>query len=300
MAKKMTKFGKSVPAQFRKEGVWTPQLGMYLIWFQYLQISPSYDLARRYRSGDFNDHHRTMIPTDFDMVLKVYDDLGDVLRPSFVDWWQDRGIDNFGYHGSKPTVRQIATLERSRNAETRFRDETSAYLDGKWLDEGRQNTLIVAIPTNLTKTQILKKVGQIVDAVDVDQKRLRTAAPAYKLHGKKHDESSLFRYMEVLKCRAYNPNLPLWKIGMMTNLSQTYSAGLAAKSDAAKTDLVDEKLALKILTSRAFLRGRLIAENAARGCFPSYAHSPDALKFDAARVRKLIFQRESYQRAHSI
>ena len=176
----MSKLGKSVPVQFRKEGVWTPQLGMFLLWFQFLQLSPSYELARRRQSGLFNDVDRTLRPADFNQVLAVYDDLGDALHPSFTEWWQDRGIENFGYHGDKPTVRQIA-----------------------------------------------------------------------------------------------------------------------ATSDAKDADLADDKNALKILTSRAISRGRMIAENAARGVFPSYAPCTHPVKFSDERMRDLIMRREHYQQMHS-
>lgn len=295
----MSKLGKSVPVQFRKEGVWTPQLGMFLLWFQFLQLSPSYELARRRQSGLFNDVDRTLRPADFNQVLAVYDDLGDALHPSFTEWWQDRGIENFGYHGDKPTVRQIATVQRSRNAQDRFWEQATNYLDGKWQTEGQQTTMVVAIPVNLTKAKILKKVGQLLDAMDADQKRLKAAPPKYKLHGKKHDEGSLLRYLEVLKCRALNPKMPLWQIGVMTGLSQMYSARLAATSDAKDADLADDKNALKILTSRAISRGRMIAENAARGVFPSYAPCTHPVKFSDERMRDLIMRREHYQQMHS-
>lgn len=296
----MAKLGKSVPVQFRKAGVWTPQLGIFLLWFQFLQLSPSYEIARRRESGLFNDDDRALRPKDFNRVLEVYGDLGDVLHPAFSDWWQSAGIENFGYHGDKPTVRHIATLERRKNSSDRFWEQATAYLDGKWQTEGQQTTLVVAIPVNLPKARILKKVAQFLDGVDADDKRLRAIEPRYQLHGKKHDEGSLIRYLEAVKCRALNPDLPLWQIGAMAGLSQTYSKRLAAADhDTAKNPLAEDKNALKILTSRAISRGRMIAENAARGIFPSYAPLSEKVDFPKERMRDLVLRREHYQRMHS-
>jgi len=298
----LAKLGKSVPVQFRKQGVWAPQLSMFLLWFQFLQISPSYEIARRRQSGLFTDDDRVLRPADFNEVLAVYDDLGDVLHPPFNDWWQDRGIENFGYHGDKPTVRQIATLQRGRNVQARFWEQATAYLEGKWQTEGQQNTLIIAIPANLPKARILKKVAQFLDATGAEEKRLKAEPPKYRLHGKKHDEGSLIRYLEAVKCRALNPDVPLWKIGAMIGLSQTYSkrlANAASDDDCAKDASPDDKNALKILTSRAISRGRIIAENAARGVFPSYAACPNQVSFSEERMRDLVLKRDHYQKMYA-
>lgn len=293
----MEKLGKSVPPQFRKEGVWTPQLGMYLLWFMYLQISPSYELARSYRAGLLEKNELKSLPADFDMVLSFYGDLGDVWNPEFVDWWQGRGIQNFGYQGGKPTVRHIATLQRNRERKGHYLEQVNSYLDERWENEGQQNTLLVAIPANLSKAKILNKISQFLDGLNPEMKHLKAASPRYKLHGKKHDEASLIRYLEAVKFRAVYPDKPNWEIGSMAKLSPTYSARLAT-ADAEKSDLADDKIALKILTSRAIQRGRAIAENAARGVFPSYAPLPQDIRdsvsacFSEDRVRTLVLRRE--------
>ena len=304
MGKKMEKLGKSVPQQFRKEGVWTPQLGMYLLWFMFLQISPSYELARRYRAGLIDREEQKSLPSDFDIVLSLYGDLGDVWSPEFVDWWQERGLDAFGYHGGKPNVRHIATLQRKREKKRDYLEQVTAYLDGQWENEGQQNTLLVAIPANLSKAKILNKISQFLDGLGPEMKRLKAAPPRYKLHGKKHDEASLLRYLEAVKLRALYPDKPNWEIGAMAKLSPTYSARLAA-ADAETSDLADDKIALKILTSRAIQRGRAIAENAARGVFPSYKPLPEDIResvstcFSDERVRTLILRREKALQARS-
>jgi hypothetical protein len=77
----------------------------------------------------------------------------------------------------------------------------------------------------------------------------------------------LFRYMHVLRARAALPNLTLWRIGARTGVSDTYSRVLDYEEKVlCKGDTYDRTM-LTILTSRAFLRGKLIAENAARGVF---------------------------------
>ena len=62
----------------RSGGLWVKQIGMYLLWFEYLAISPSYELARRYRAGETIPSD--VLPSDFEAVLSVYDDLARIIH----------------------------------------------------------------------------------------------------------------------------------------------------------------------------------------------------------------------------
>ena len=57
------------------------KIDIYLLWFEYLAISPSYEMARRHRKGLRID--KSMLPADFEQVLAVYDDLGNVQQSLF-------------------------------------------------------------------------------------------------------------------------------------------------------------------------------------------------------------------------
>ena len=69
---------------FRKRrtenGEQATKVGFYLLWMEYLAISPSYELARRYRNHALTKDEQQHLPADFDTVLGVYEDLGDVQR----------------------------------------------------------------------------------------------------------------------------------------------------------------------------------------------------------------------------
>src|SRR6056297_2266267 len=89
----------------RSGGLWVKQISMYLLWFEYLAISPSYELARRHRAGQAIPSD--LLPADFDAVLSVYDDLGDVQQALFRLWWKDVGLKHFGYQGTQPNVARV-------------------------------------------------------------------------------------------------------------------------------------------------------------------------------------------------
>jgi hypothetical protein len=70
------------------EDRWVEHVFEYHLWFQFLAISPSYELARRHHAGELSTEERASAPRDFDLVLSVFDNLGDVQRVTFADWWK--------------------------------------------------------------------------------------------------------------------------------------------------------------------------------------------------------------------
>lgn len=278
-----------------KDGVWAKKVEFFLLWFEFLSISPSYELARRYREGTLTEEERRALPADFDVVLAVFDDLGDVQRQVFWAWWRDRGIDHFGYPGKKPSVRRIAALKRTTENAQDAVSRTEAYIGGEWQEQGRQATMILALPIGLSKAQITRQIFAHLDKIPADKRKVREAKPKYQLVGKKHDRSSLLRYFRVVWVRARLPKVALWRIGAISEVSGTYSKRIEPFELVQKNASTDDRLALKILTSRALYRGRMIAENAARGLFPSYAPCKHAVEADLQQLNALIVSRTKWQ-----
>jgi hypothetical protein len=49
-----------------------PTAGFQLM-FEFLRLSPSYELARKHRTRGLNQRETASLPADFDQVLKTYD-----------------------------------------------------------------------------------------------------------------------------------------------------------------------------------------------------------------------------------
>ena len=284
----------AAPPMAGKGDLWAKKIEFFRLWLEFLAISPSYELARRFRAGVLTEDERACLPEDFKTVLAVYDDLGDVQRQHFQSWWLERGIDNFGYQGKKPSVRGIAALKQTEQSAQEALTKMEAYLKGAWREQGRQSTLIMAIPIGLSKAQITRQIFDQLDKIPTKKREIRTTA-AYLLAGKKLDSRSLFRYLATVWFRARFPKSALWRIGALANVSSTYSKRLDTKAKIERNTSTDDRLALKILTSRALYRGRMIAENAARGVFPSYQPCPHAVDADLKDLNELIVSRRKWQ-----
>jgi len=282
---------------YDKDGMYATKVGFYMLWLEYLAISPSYELARRYNAGEWTEADELKRPTDFERVLEVYRDLGDVQRCLFRHWWIDKAFDVFGHQGAKPKVQGIAKIWASKEGKPDITEKAAQYIDGAWRRQGRQRTMIVAVPAGLPKADIFKQVEKLLKTYPEDRRVLRHKTPKYPLLGTRQDKEGLFRYLFVAWIRMKFPNERLWRVGVLAKISSTYSGRLNFEDNPGHGVNTEDRAALKFLTNRAIYRGRMIAENAARGVFPSYAKCPCAVQPDLDEQLKMVIARRKWQKS---
>lgn len=284
-------------ADFRADGVWATQLGFYLLWMEYLAVSPSYELARRYRAGTLTKVELAALPADFDRVLAVYDDLGDVQRVSFLDWWSERGLAVFGYEGAKPRVQRVDTLRSARHR--RAAERLQGFIEGDWTEQGQPNAVLVSIPIGLSKAQITRQLGKLLSRYGHEQRVLPKRHSKYPLLGTRQRKDTLFRYLFVIWVRSAMPGHALWRVGARARVSDTYSRELDAAARIARGEQVYDRSVLAVLTSRAWSRGLALAENAARGRFPSYDQPEHSVNPDIHALWEMIASRRRWKKQNN-
>jgi len=261
------------------------------LWYEFLHLSPSYELAHRERTGTLSDTDRARLPADFEAVLSVYDNLGNLHRISFDDWWAAKGIRHFGYQGEHPSVHVMeALLKETDEPLAHLTAKAGEYINGRWADQGRQTCLIVSIPVGLPKKLVLDHIADILSRTTEEHRQIVLTPPTYKVLPRKKDSDSLFRYLQCLWNRSYYPKAKLYEIGVIAELSTTYSLRLAKYEGG-----VEDRHALKILTSRALNRGIMIAENAARGVFPTYAKCEHCVRPDWEELGRTLNSRIDWE-----
>ena len=270
-----------------------------MLWFEYLTHSPSYELARQFRAGTLSADDKQILPADFDRVLAVYDDFGDVQRQQFLPWWSETGMQICAFQSSKPRVAKVAVLPRNKPNLDTIKADVEKYITENWQEEGHQNTYLVAIPVGMTKAGISKQIAKFLDKIPKERKKIKPRPPKYALKGKRQNSDMLFRYMHVLRGRAIYPKMTLWRVGARTRVSDTYSRELDYTAKVLRSEDSYDRSMLAIITSRALLRGKLIAENAARGEFPSYAACPNAVEPDLNKLFKQFASRQKWIKAQA-
>lgn len=283
----MNAANKSIPNRASKE--WSTRgIKQYvLLMVEFLRLSPSYAVAReadvnRLSKGEIeqklfalyetderplSSDEKSALVKDFDRVTKTYAEFGDVLTIDFDVWWLERGADLFGFDYERPRITKIAQLDKDEKHTNTPASLFNEYLQSDRVKQGMPPSLILALPLGVPKRTLMMELSKLIDRANVAvppkaQKAKRTLTKQ-RLRSK-----PLFMFIKLLMYKAGSPSSALWKLGLRANVSPKYSADIALDSKVTSKN-IDQRLNLTILTSRALRKAKLIAENAARGEFPS-------------------------------
>lgn len=246
-----------------------PTIG-YELMFEYLRLSQSYELARKYVAGELSEEDQANLPSDFAKVLEVYKLIGDVQRILFRQWWIRRGIKIFGNPYSRPKVHALVELPSDADVTlSGLADSLKQFLNETRRDEGLAASLLLSIPLGRRKSEVLKQVSDILDKHQQHSSETERK-PKLKLMGQRLRAKTLFNGLRLLWFKAAKPEWSHWRLGAKARISATYSKELDAtieRKDYTENSKLDRILMGKI-TYRALRKYNRIAENAARGRFP--------------------------------
>ncbi len=240
----------------------------HLMFFEYLAISPSYNLAHQFRLKKTKIDPAN-IPRDFEKVLEIYDMVGDVTDIPFKQWWVKGGQDLFIKDKLKKNIIFKVNPNKSNN---QIKKDFSKYLE---------------LVNNATyqpknpKIQLLKNKVRNVTLND----RLTIVRSVCNLSSN-----------NITKPVNPSSNLPYWKIALKLKFS--FSPLLFFKHNKHLNQiLIDEKKGrsnkkkkayITMLMSKFIREALNISENAARGKFPSTSNSKYFLKFDFESLSRVL------------
>lgn len=283
-------------------------------WFYFLKISSSYQLVTRYKRGEISLPATAEQPHGFDLILKTYDDFGDVWSYENSNIWMgEKWLDLFNADRPEFRVNTIGNLLNGETGQNKtVQSQLKKYLEKDRVDLGCQPTLILAIPTNATKKDIM---GEVAYAINSSKRGSDSTLipkyinkPKYSCLINKIRKEELKNSRRIVICKANNPELTLWEIAIKLNINPSYSN----KIKEAEQDLLNakhagnrldksrkathEKLIINAIMGRYIRRTFLLSENAARGNFPSIAeqYGNDNTKvktfFDYPKIQQLLLE----------
>lgn len=246
----------------------------YPRFLDFLQISPSYRLAHLLAT-DRLKRKRLALPADFSVVEQTYAAFGDVTRTYFWDWWLKAAQYQFGV-SLKPEAKVLLKLdlkhEPSADDIEKAKSELSDYLYVDRPAQGNQALMVIALPVHTDRKTMLKAFERLLDENYGSQQKPVGVAP-YSIIRNKMRESTLKVALKVLRARAALPNERLFVIGNRTNVSPAQAT--TDLKQRTRGEDSDKRKKMEILTSRHLHRAYLLAENAARGRFPSLDPLPN-------------------------
>ncbi|MDP3121307.1 hypothetical protein [Polynucleobacter sp.] len=277
----------SIPGRTTKDWSTKGIQGYVMLMLEFLRISPSYALAHEIRTKKiapskqapliiklYRDTDKPLtkqaerdVIKDFDRVLSTYDEYGDIFQCSFDEWWASRGLAIYGSPYNKPIVKKIAGMSQGEEYEPLFGRALEHYFHKQRAGEGNPPALLLAVPLGQPKRQLLARISKLIDdeGVPLPSKSQRAIKP---LAAKRLRSKPLFTMLYILMARTQYPQLPLWRIGKNVGVSQKYAQTEITLNKKRLQD-ADAKIHLSILTSRYLLKAKCVAEQAARGQFPS-------------------------------
>lgn len=259
-------------AEFAADGLSVRSDWRYDLVVDYLKASPSY-LALRNEALKYKNPWG--LPSDYQLVKQVFDDFGPIYKMREADWWTTIGMHLYGVKAADPKLQVVAELN-----ETNLKASVVKTV---------ADSLVVQIPLAITKSQAIKEFKKLVEGYAFANAVPKAVAPKYQLTNSKLTKYTLMLGLQAL--RAYEKGMPLWQIGnrLKLILGQCFDESLLDKPKAYLYS--DNKEVLSIAASRLIKTAALVAENAARGRFPSDKPFKEAMldpfKRKAGRPKKV-------------
>ncbi|NDE04874.1 MAG: hypothetical protein EB003_09525 [Flavobacteriia bacterium] len=258
-------------SDFVQPGLHSSQTNAYEMLFEFLRLSPTYELARISRTRGLTIEEQKKCPRDFNQVLSTYDLIGDVNHVLFRQWWLDTGLKVFGNPYSKPQLHEITLLKNGQETDITFiAEQVKNNLVQAREDEGLSAALIISIPLELKRSEILKIFKQQLDQHHKEDVQ-HVVQPRIKLLGQKFHTKAMLKGLRLLCMKAAKPNLENWRLGAISGISSSYSKVLDPKAPRKPKNSIemDDRIILGKIVFRSIEKFETIVENAARGKFPS-------------------------------
>lgn len=271
---------------------WVKKREIFRLWYEFLAISPSYQLAHIERTRGLPEDTPPKLPADFSKVREVYNRLGDVQGTPFSVWFEQNAIQYFGKPGLAPKVRSVAVVGGPSSDRRRYE---MIALELRLLAERSQDqpTRLLAVPLNLKKTQVLNQVKELLEQTKPMKMDLPVIKATYELAGDRHRIDSIRKFLELAKLRAHYIDEPTWKVGLRFGIGANYAAVFGPAEDAKATaNNIDARNTLNVIMARALTKARYLAENAARGIFPVNTKCEHALDLNFKWMKQNMKTRE--------
>lgn len=212
------------------------------LFFNFLFISPSYQLAHSIKSGQSKLTADLKKIVDFDKVLALYDIVGNLYDTTFDDWWMDKGQSLFFDDQSKQPI--TFNIDLSKTTST------------------LQKEFLALIDSEKKKISSPKKITFITNKVRIGTLFLRNLL-VHNLANKRNK----------------SPHYEYWRLAIFSGFESKYANGLKQDSIANALNLTN-RIKLTELITKALKDAFDFSENAARGRFPSNTPVSSGLSFN--------------------
>lgn len=224
----------------------------------YLRASPSYQIVLAANKNRY--YKRYPLPADHKLVRKVVEDFGDTMKDEYI-WWHATGMGLYGVAAPRPEVQVMASLNEQLDSVKVIRDN--------------YHSIVIKVPTIITQAEALRQFKKIISSHMIDSEVPQSIKPKYALLKSKLRQETLQN--GVMALNRYLKGYQLWEIGNYFSLVPAQCISKEELKSLPKDELHYRKNVLSIAARRLIRQAVLVAENAARGRFPTDASFPEAV-----------------------
>lgn len=283
-------------SDFSMPKIYAEQDWRFQMFFEYLRISPSYNLASECKNekelanrlGDSEWAAR---------VWKTHSDIGNVYGVMYRDWWLSNGLRLFGIHTAKPKTKLIDKLNHSENGDHRTSvNNLDAYLAGEYQQQGQPDCVLVSIPLGQKRMTIMRQLRKLLD--EANQEPIYQPKALYPLEINKMRYRRLLAGLRLVYMQAARPDEELWRVATRARISINHGK-LDPNSDKKNAKDAESRRMLTIMASRLMRDTLIIAENAAQGRFPTMDQT-SFKSFDFEALGKRIYANNQWEKQQKI
>ena len=204
--------------------------------FTLLQISPSYELARLYRSGECSEEFLKLLPKDFEVVLSTYDKFGSVMDITMNHWVRqipDRYFDRQHVDSPLSTLGFVGVKTEDHLTIESLVSELNDFIDVYKKSYGDSIYQVIAVNIKIGLPILLKnfkfhvKSGRrhLSKKNEIDIENKKVVFQKERMHITK-----IRKGVELLMEKISNISLPYWRLGERVKFSATFDKRIRNKN----------------------------------------------------------------------
>jgi hypothetical protein len=261
-----------------------------IYWFAFLRLSISYRHAQLVNAGRMKLEEANAAHPNFKKVIRRYEKYGRVWRKNPVDQLFDNSYSFSGLFDQSGGIKILSRLDGKKVDKTdEIVEKLTSYVRTEWPRSGYKDQVILSIPKNIDKNNIYQKIKMALESFEDEQNEQTEQKVPYvrPVPWLEIPKSSKVRWEILERCynliilKSIHPELSALDQARFLGVSKDKVAlldeALALKDKVDKTEaeydkvqnIHDYQLNIKAVVWKYTRRAYLLAENAARGVFPS-------------------------------
>lgn len=261
-----------------------------IYWFAFLRLSISYRHAQLVNAGRMKLEEANAAHPNFKKVIRRYEKYGRVWRKNPVDQLFDNSYSFSGLFDQSGGIKILSRLDGKKvDKKDEIVEKLTSYVRTEWPRSGYKDQVILSIPKNIDKNNIYQKIKMALESFEDEQNEQTEQKVPYvrPVPWLEIPKSSKVRWEILERCynliilKSIHPELSALDQARFLGVSKDKVAlldeALALKDKVDKTEaeydkvqnIHDYQLNIKAVVWKYTRRAYLLAENAARGVFPS-------------------------------